>query len=236
MASARPTGAGSRRRVSVKRAKGPRGSTRSSGLQRRQAARETGASGGRRAGGKLIVISAPSGAGKTTIAREVMKLNPSVQFSVSATTRPRRPAEVNGKDYFFLTPGDFERRVRAGEFVENESLFGNRYGTLKSEVDRALRHGRHLLFDVDVNGALSIKRQYPDALLIFISPPSIDVLCDRLRNRRTETEEVIARRLERAAMELQKAKQFDVQIVNDDLSRAISEVQAVVDHHLRTSL
>jgi guanylate kinase len=186
-------------------------------------------------GGRLIVISAPSGAGKTTIAREIMKQNPSVEFSVSATTRPRRPTEVDGKDYFFLTPGEFQRRVDAGKFVEHEDLFGNRYGTLKSEVDRALRHGRHLLFDVDVNGALAIKRQYPESLLIFIRPPSMDVLRERLRNRRTENEAVIARRLERAAMEIGKAREFDVQVVNDDLGRAIAEVQTFVSYYLQRS-
>ena len=182
----------------------------------------------RRDKGKLIVVSAPSGAGKTTIAREILQRNPSVEFSVSATTRPRRTAEVDGRDYFFLSPEEFQRRVDAGDFVEHEDLFGNRYGTLKSEIERALRQGRHVLFDVDVKGALSIKRRYPGALLIFIRPPSMEVLRDRLRNRKTEDEAVMARRLERAAMEMGKAGEFDEQVVNDDLARAVDEVQTLV--------
>src|SRR5512132_1952414 len=145
--------------------------------------------------GKLIVISAPSGAGKTTIAREILKRNPSLEFSVSATTRPVRTGEEHGRDYFFLTREEFERRVHAGEFVAREEIYGNLYGTLKSELERALRNGRHLLFDLDVKGGLSIKRQYPDALLIFIEPPSMEVLRQRLQNRRTEDAATFARRM-----------------------------------------
>ena len=182
--------------------------------------------------GKLIVISAPSGAGKTTIVREILQRNPSVEFSISATTRPRRAAEVNGRDYFFLSPEEFQRRVDAGDFVEHEDLFGNRYGTLKSEIERALRQGRHILFDVDVKGALSIKRQYPRALLIFIRPPGMEILRNRLRNRRTEDEAVMARRLERAAMEMEKAEEFDVQVVNDELAQAVAEVQRHVKNFI----
>src|SRR5512140_1643597 len=123
------------------------------------------------AAGKLVVISAPSGAGKTTIARAMLERFPSLSFSVSATTRPRREAEIDGRDYFFLSRQEFERRIAAGEFVEWEKIYGDYYGTLKAEVARAAAEGRGLLFDIDVKGGLSIKRQYPHALLIFIRPP-----------------------------------------------------------------
>ncbi len=182
--------------------------------------------------GKLIVISAPSGAGKTTIAHEILKHNPSLEFSVSANTRPRRLGEVDGRDYFFLAREEFERRVRAGEFVEWEEIYGNLYGTLKSELDRALRSGHHLLFDVDVKGGLSIKRQYPEALMIFIEPPSIEVLRQRLRDRHTEDAATFARRMERVAMEMEAGKAFDRHCVNDELARAVEEVQALVQDYL----
>jgi guanylate kinase len=182
--------------------------------------------------GKLIVISAPSGAGKTTIAREILKRNPSCEFSVSATTRPKRAGEVNGHDYFFLTREEFEQRVRAGEFVEWEEIFSNLYGTLKSELERALLNGRHLLFDVDVKGGLSIKRQYPEALLIFIEPPSLEALRQRLQNRHTEDAATLARRMERVAMEMETGKAFDRHCVNDDLARAVEDVQALVQEYL----
>jgi guanylate kinase len=182
--------------------------------------------------GKLIVVSAPSGAGKTTIAREILRRNPSVHFSVSATTRLRRPAEIHGRDYFFLSKEEFMHRVHAGEFVEWEEIYGEYYGTLKAEVDTALREGSHVLFDIDVKGALSIKRHYPEALILFIRPPSLDALYGRLQNRSTEDEASLARRLERVPMEMKEGEQFDAQIVNDELARAVEEVQSVVQSYL----
>ncbi|MCC6395694.1 MAG: guanylate kinase [Bacteroidetes bacterium] len=184
--------------------------------------------------GKLIVISAPSGSGKTTIAREMLSRNSSLRFSVSATTRGMRRGEVDGEDYFFLTPEEFRRRVSRGEFVEWEEIYGDLYGTLQSEVDAALRGGKHLLFDVDVKGALSIKRAYPEACLIFIRPPSLQVLEQRLRSRLTEDAEALGRRLERVPMELDQAPLFDYQVVNDVLTKAIEEVHEIVQLHLRT--
>ena len=182
--------------------------------------------------GKLIVVSAPSGAGKTTIVKAILEKYPAMLFSVSAATRPRRETEIDGKDYFFLPRKEFERRIQAGELVEWEEIYGNLYGTLKSEVDKALSSGKAMLFDIDVKGGLSIKRCYPDdAVLIFIKPPSIETLETRLRGRKTEDETTFKRRMDRVAMELGLASQFDFQVVNDDLQRAIAEVDMLVLAH-----
>jgi guanylate kinase len=187
--------------------------------------------------GRLIVISAPSGSGKTTIARAIMQKYPGILFSVSATTRPPRAGEVDGKDYFFLSKVEFQSRVKAGDLVEWEEIYGNYYGTLKSEVDRALKRGTIMLFDVDVKGALSIKRTYPDdSLLIFIKPPSFEVLKERLLNRKTEDEATIRRRLDRVPMELDKGNECDWQVVNDDLQTAINKVDKIIREHTDTEI
>jgi guanylate kinase len=164
--------------------------------------------------------------------KAILARYPSMMFSVSATTRPKRETEVEGKDYFFLQREDFEKRIAAGELVEWEEIYGNLYGTLKREVDKALTSGRTMLFDIDVKGGLSIKRRYPDdSHLIFIKPPSIEVLRDRLLNRKTEDEATFKRRMERVAMELGMASQFDYQVVNDNLQKAIDEVDKLVVEH-----
>lgn len=182
--------------------------------------------------GKLIVVSAPSGAGKTTIVKALLAKHPSMLFSVSATTRPRRETEVEGRDYFFLERQDFDRRIAAGELVEWEEIYGNLYGTLKSEVEKALTTGRTMLFDIDVSGGLSIKRMYPDdSVMVFIKPPSIEVLRDRLLNRKTEDKATFKRRMDRVAMELGMASRFDYQVVNDNLEHAIAEVDKLVVEH-----
>jgi len=182
--------------------------------------------------GKLIVVSAPSGAGKTTIVKALLAKYPSMLFSVSATTRPKRDSEVDGQDYFFLKRDDFDRRIAAGELVEWEQIYENLYGTLKSEVDKALSSGKTMLFDIDVKGGLSIKRMYPaDSVIIFIKPPSIEILRNRLLNRKTEDEATFKRRMDRVAMELGMASQFDYEVVNDDLDKAIAEVDQVVIGH-----
>lgn len=185
--------------------------------------------------GRLIVISAPSGAGKTSIARAILERTPHTRFSVSATTRPMRETEREGVDYFFLTKEEFLRRVEAQEFAEWEEIYGDYYGTLRSEIDRALATGERILFDVDVKGGLSIKRLYPEALLVFIEPPSLEILRERLRNRRTEDPETLRRRLARVPMEMELGKSFDHQVVNDRLDRAIGEVEQIVQQYLMTS-
>jgi guanylate kinase len=185
--------------------------------------------------GRIVVVAAPSGSGKTSIAKEILRRYRSLRFSVSATTRPRRAAEVEGKDYFFLERAEFERRIAAGAFVEWEEIYCNLYGTLRSEVDAALEQGRHLMFDVDVKGALSIKRAYPEACLIFIRPPSVEVLEQRLRARLTEDAETLRQRMERVPMELAQAALFDHEVVNDVLATATDEVDAIVKQHLQQS-
>ena len=185
---------------------------------------------------KLIVISAPSGCGKTTIAREILRRHPEMLFSISATTRTKREHEQDGKDYFFLTPDDFRKRIERDELAEWEEIYGNYYGTLKSEIDAALRNGQSMMFDIDVNGALSLKRLYPDdAVLIFIKPPSIEILEQRLKNRNTETPETIAKRLERVPMELGKTPEFDFAVVNDELPRSFDTVDAIVVKAIESS-
>jgi guanylate kinase len=183
--------------------------------------------------GKLIVLSAPSGAGKTTIAHEILRRNPGLRFSVSATTRPRRENESDGTDYHFLAREEFLRRVGAGEFVEWEEVYGNCYGTLRAEIDAVLQQGDSVLFDVDVKGGLSIRKHYPDALLIFIHPPDVRTLLERLRNRRTEDEHTSLRRMQRVEMEMELGKQFDHQVVNDTLADAVGRVDELVKRHLQ---
>jgi guanylate kinase len=183
--------------------------------------------------GKLIVVSAPSGCGKTTIAKAILIKYPAMLFSISATTRPMRAGEMNGRDYFFLTKQEFENRIRMEDLVEWEEIYGNYYGTLKSETHRALDHGSSMMFDVDVKGALSIRRCFPyDSILIFIKPPNMDVLKKRLENRKTEDPVTLQRRLDRVPMELEQGSQFDFQVINDDLSTAVAEVDRIIQKNL----
>lgn len=166
----------------------------------------------------LIVLSSPSGGGKTTIARHLMKIYPHIKFSVSATTRALRPGEKHGTDYFFLTKEEFQNKINQNELVEYEEIFGNYYGTLKSEIIKSIENNELVIFDIDVLGALSIRNAFPkESLLIFIAPPSLQVLESRLRNRKTESEEQIQTRLNRAEMELSKKDLFDEIIINENL-------------------
>lgn len=177
----------------------------------------------------LIVISAPSGAGKTTVAHHLLARFPQLRFSVSATTRPPRPGEVHGRDYFFLSRRQFEACLRAGKLVEYEEIFGHLYGTLRMPVEEALRRGEYLLFDIDVKGALALRHAYPDeTFLLYIAPPSLEELERRLRQRGTETEEQIRRRLHRAIMELSYQDAFDLVIRNEHLESTLQHAEHAV--------
>lgn len=187
--------------------------------------------------GKLIIVTAPSGAGKTTIVRHLLTSEPNLAFSVSATTRPRRDYEVDGRDYHFISLHDFRHKVETNAFVEWEEVYpGKCYGTLKSEVERMWADGKDIIFDVDVKGALNLKNQYPDRTLsVFICPPSIDILAERLLKRGTETPETLAIRLDRVRYELTFAQRFDAVIVNDVLETALEEASALVHNFLAQS-
>jgi len=185
---------------------------------------------------KLIIVSAPSGAGKTTIVRHLLSLPLPLAFSVSATSRAPRTGEVNGRDYYFLSTEAFRQKIEAGEFLEWEEVYpGTYYGTLKSEVERIWNDGKSVVFDVDVVGGLNIKKAYGDkALAIFIQPPSVEVLRQRLRNRSTESEEKIATRIAKAEYELSFAPQFDLVLINNILEEALTEAERVVKNFLET--
>lgn len=184
--------------------------------------------------GKIIIFSAPSGAGKTTIVRHLLSKHPDFAFSVSATSRKPRRNEVDGVDYYFLTVEAFKAKIDNNEFLEWQEVYpGNFYGSLKSEVDRILANGKNILFDVDVVGGSNIKKQYGDrALALFIQPPSISELENRLIARSTDKPEVIRERVEKATREMTYAPRFDVVIVNDTLEHALQEAEGKVTEFL----
>lgn len=184
--------------------------------------------------GKLIIFSAPSGSGKTTIVHRILPLFPELQFSVSATSRAMRPGETDGKDYYFLSAEQFKNYRDQGKFLEWEEVYKDQfYGTLLSELDRIWAMGKHLVFDVDVKGGLNIKRQFPhNALAIFIQPPSVEELKSRLLKRGTETEESLKKRVGKAKEEMAYAPQFDKIIVNDDLEKAVEETRRTIHDFL----
>ena len=182
--------------------------------------------------GKLVIFSAPSGSGKSTLVNHLMSQpNANFAFSISCTSRAPRGEEQNGREYYFLTPEEFRKRIANDEFLEYEEVYADKfYGTLKSEVERLSDAGYTVLFDVDVKGGINIKKFYGDrALSIFVQPPSVEELSRRLHSRGTDSEEVIKVRLDKAAYELSFAPQFDRIIVNDDLNKAKAEVVKVVD-------
>ena len=182
-------------------------------------------------GGKLIVFSAPSGSGKTTIVRWLLaKEELNLEFSISAASREARPNEQHGVDYYFLSLKEFKRRIKAEEFLEWEEVYrDNFYGTLKSEVERIWKHGKHVIFDIDVVGGLDIKKLYPErTLAVFVKPPSIEELKIRLKKRKTESEDRINMRVAKASIELATAPQFDHIIENNDLEIALAEAYDLV--------
>jgi guanylate kinase len=179
---------------------------------------------------ELIVISAPSGAGKTTIARRILAAHPDeLTFSISATTRRKREGEQHGVDYYFLTREEFVQKIKDNELIEYEEIFGNYYGTPISEIERARQTRKALIFDIDVKGGISIRARFPhDALLLFIAPPSFDVLRERLNLRGSETPETIERRMARAQMEMEMAKVYDHIIINDDLETSLKQTEKLI--------
>ncbi len=185
-----------------------------------------------------ILFSAPSGSGKTTIIKRLLDYFDCFEFSISATSRAPRDGERDGVDYYFLSPEDFDKKVREECFLEWEEVYaGTCYGTLKSEIERISGKGKVVIFDVDVNGGINIKRYFgDDALAIFVMPPSIEVLEQRLRKRGTESEESITKRLGRSAKELNEASKFDVTIINDDLDRAVEETKQVIENFLNDEI
>ncbi len=185
--------------------------------------------------GKLIVFSAPSGSGKTTIVKYLLnqpELN--LDFSISATSRYKREGETDGKDYYFISASEFQQKITENAFVEYEEVYkDNFYGTLKTELSRIWKQGKHIIFDIDVEGGLNIKRQYPEqTLAIFVNPPSVEELEKRLRTRKTETEEKIKMRIAKAEKELATAPLFDVVLQNNNLETACNEAYKMVKNYL----
>ena len=184
---------------------------------------------------KLIVVAAPSGAGKTTIVKHLLETFGELAFSVSATTRAKRDHETDGRDYYFISETDFRQKINNDEFLEWQEVYkGQYYGTLKSEIRRLWELQKVVIFDIDVQGALNIKRAYPkEALLVFVKPPSKEILLQRLKDRNTESEESLARRIEKASFELGFEDKFDVVLLNDDLNSCLVRAEKIVQDYLK---
>jgi guanylate kinase len=182
----------------------------------------------------MIIFSAPSGAGKTTIVKSVLEKGFPLQFSVSATSRQPRSGEVNGKDYYFLSADEFRQKIKAEEFIEWQEVYTDKfYGTFKSEISRIWDSGNHVIFDVDVLGGINLKKIFGSAALsLFIMPPSVQELEKRLRGRNTDSEEIIKQRIERAVYELSFAKDFDKVVINDNLEVAKEEVHQIIKNFI----
>ena len=179
--------------------------------------------------GKIIVLCAPSGTGKTTIKNELVKRDPNIVFSVSATTRKKRDSEREGKDYYFITEDEFKAHVQNNDFIEYNHHFGNFYGTLKMAIEPDLQLGCNVIVDVDVNGALAFKKLYPDqTIMVFIMPPSLDSLKERLLHRGSETEASLKTRLARVQEEMNYSKEFEHIVINDDVMRAAEEILTII--------
>ncbi len=182
--------------------------------------------------GKLFVISGPSGAGKGTLISKLLDCRDRLWLSVSATTRAPRPNEVEGKSYFFLTNEQFDELVSKDGFLEWANVFTNRYGTLRSVVENKIANDTSVILEIDTQGALQVKKNYPDAYLIFIKPPSFEVLEQRLRGRKTETQEQVQIRLQTAKIEMQQEKHYDATVVNDNLESALLDLLKIIDLQL----
>lgn len=180
--------------------------------------------------GKLIIFTAPSGAGKTTIVRHLLKTMENLVFSVSATSRRKREHEVEGKDYYFLNPSEFRKKIENNDFLEYEEVYPNQYyGTLHTEIERLWTTGKDIVFDIDIKGAENIKNNYPkESLAIFVKPPTPEILFERLQNRGTETPESYRKRVKRATLELSYEDKFDVVLLNDDLEKALKDAEQIV--------
>jgi guanylate kinase len=181
----------------------------------------------------LLVLSSPSGGGKTSIARQLLAERNDVGYSVSATTRAPRAEEEHGRDYHFLSRPEFQRRVVAGEFLEHAAYGGNLYGTLRAEIERILTAGKHAVLDIEVEGARQIRETLPEAVQVFVLPPSGTELIRRLEGRRTEDRSAVRRRLDRADEELAAVGEYDYAIVNDALGHAVAQVSAILDAEIR---
>jgi guanylate kinase len=181
----------------------------------------------------LLVLSSPSGGGKSTIAQRLLEARDDLGYSVSATTRAPRPGEEDGVHYHFLSEAEFARREAAGEFLETAPYGGARYGTLKAEVEKVLADGRHVVLDIEVAGAAQVRKAWPDSIHVFVVPPSGAVLVDRLRTRGTEQGEALGRRLDIAIAEIARAGEYDYLVVNDDLVGSVGQVAAIIDSESR---
>lgn len=186
--------------------------------------------------GRLFIVSAPSGAGKSTLLKHVLDAEHGIEFSVSTTTRPQRPGECDGVEYHFTDAVTFKRLIDEGEFIEYARVHGNYYGTRRRTVEAALSRGADLLLDIDVQGAKEIRKQLPEAVSIFIMPPSLRALEERLRRRGTETEEQIQRRLKNAIEEIRHSKDYDYVVVNDDLATATARMIEIIRTERRMSV
>ncbi len=176
-----------------------------------------------------VILSAPSGGGKTTIARMLLGRRPDLGYSVSCTTRAPRPGEMAGRDYYFISRAEFIAKREQGAFAESAEVHGNLYGTLRAEVERVMSGGQHVVMDIDVQGAVQFVRAFPLSVTIFILPPSAEVLLERLRGRKTESPAQLAARLQSALQELQQVDEYEYVVVNDDLERAVSSVESIID-------
>ena len=180
----------------------------------------------------IIIIASPSGGGKNTVINRLRELRPEIQYSISVTTRPRGSKEIDGQHYHFVTPDSFKEMIDNGELIEYEEVHGHYYGTPRSNIDKVAENGGAIAFDLDVKGALHLKKLYPYTVTFFLLPPSIEVLRTRLQKRRRESDKIIDLRLEAAKEEISRSDEFDFRIVNDDLDQAVAEILEIIDRKL----